>query len=305
MPRDTSSTINASGPVAVLGPAGSFTHQAARRFFTDRADFLPMQGHQIARWVRNTRYSKPSTYGVLAVENIVHGFIGSTFDALYHAADVKIVGEVYLPVKFDLITHAKDLQSIRVVMSHEAALSQCRRHLDDLERTRGAELMRAASFSTSAAVQAAAVDETIAALGSEAAADAYNVPILRRSQQDHPHNATRFWVLSTGPLPARSGKGKSVFLIELSDTCSSLHQLTRMLDDCGVKVNWIKPHVIPHMSAGQSWRYCYFVECEGYLSDPGIANAYRALRRTDWTALRGRSGRLLGSFEEDIMLSSM
>jgi chorismate mutase / prephenate dehydratase len=290
--------------VGYLGPDGSFTGMAAKKYFGEANNFVPLPGHKVASWVvldRKAVGTHQQTYAVLAVENIVHGFIESTFHALYNTAGVEIVGQIYLPIRFALISRAKDLEGVRTICSHEAGLSQCRHHIDVLEKVRGIKVSRASVASTSEAVRNAAADPTVAALGSADAAALYDVPVVDAAFQDHAHNSTRFWVIApraSAPSGHRATKetDRTVFLVELADTATSLFECMSLIKSCGVSISWMKPHIIPHKSSRLQWRYCYFIECIGGAESDGIKQLHRALKRTDLKAFRDRSGRMLGSF---------
>ena len=289
-------TFSGSPRVAVLGPLGSFTHIAARRIFGDRATFEPTAAYRIPRRVRLRGKSDGCDFGVIAAENIVHGFIGDTFDALYSTSDVQIVGEVYLPIRLHLITHAKDASEIATVTSHDAGLSQCRRFLDKFDTLAGHSCARMPAASTSAAVEQAAANKSLAALGSAEAAERFGVPILMPSVQDHPEASTRFWVLSLGNGRPPTERNKTVFLVEINDNLDSLLTLVKLFADAGLQITWLYPRVVPGKSRAGAWRYCYFIEVQGHISDSGVSRVNRALRRCEWSVLRGRSGRTLGSF---------
>ena len=282
--------------VAVLGPLGSFTHVAALTIFGPTASYLPTPAYRVPRRVRQRDESDGSDYGVIAVENIVHGFLSDTFDALYSTSDIQIVGEVYLPIRLNLISRVSDISEIRTVISHDAGLSQCRKFLDKLDTAAGRSIVRMPAASTSFAVQQASLDPCVAALGSLDAANRYCVPLLRENIQDHHDSATRFWILSLGNTRPRATQNKTVFLVEINDSQDSLLMLIKLFVDSGLRITWMNPRVVPGKSRGEAWTYCYFIEVQGHVSDDGVSRVNRALRRSAWKVLRGRSGRMLGSF---------
>lgn len=282
--------------VAYLGPLGSFTGQAALQAFGPTAQLKSVPAYEIPRQVRKGSKRDGADFGVIAVANIKHGYIENTFSALYDTADVQVVGEIMLPVEFHLLAGPTRLQDLHTVRSHEAALSQCRVSLDRLGAELGRPIIRVPTTSTSVAVQQAAEAPGVAALGSMEAARQYAVQVLRTGMQDHPENVTQFWALGLGHSQAASAHSKTLFLVELSPGIRNMQRLVQLFFDHDVNVNMFKEHVIPQKSRASAWSRAYFIECEGHISDPGINAIHRALRRPDWEVLRGRSGRLLGSF---------
>lgn len=287
-----------AGParVAYLGPAGSFTGQAASKLFGLQAELLSVPAYDIPRQVRRGTQRGGADFGVIAVANIKHGYIENTFSALYDTADVQVIGEILLPVEFHLLAATHRLEDIHTITSHEAALSQCRVGLDRFEAELGRSIKRVPATSTSAAVQLAAQTPGVAALGSMDAARQYPVQVLRTSMQDHPENVTHFWALGLGHTVPVCASNKTLFLVELEIGTRNMLRLIQLFAEHGVVVNMFKEHTIPQKSRAAAWSRAYFIECDGHVTDPGVNAVYRALRRADWEVLRGRRGRLLGSY---------
>ena len=282
--------------VAYLGPPGSFTGQAATQMFGANAILEATPAYDVPRQVRRGHARGGTDFGVMATANIKHGYIETTFSALYDTADVQVVGELLLAVEFHLLVGPTKMQDIHTVMSHDAALQQCRNGLDRLDAELGRRVSRVPTTSTSAAVQKAAETPGVAALGSIGAARQYPVQVLRTGMQDHPENVTHFWAIGMGHNVAPAERNKTLFLVELEPGTRSMMRLMQLFAEHGVVISKFKEHIIPQKSRPAQWNHAYFIECEGHVSDPGLNAIYRALRRAEWNVLRGRRGRLLGSF---------
>ena len=281
--------------VAYLGPAGSFTGQAALRFFGPQAKLVSVPAHDIARQVRRGVERGGAKFGMIPVANIKHGYIENTFSSLYDTAGVQVIGEVLLPVEFHLLGNSP-MEQIHTVTSHEAGLSQCRAGLDRLDAELGRAIKRVPATSTSAGVQMAAQTPGVVALGSMEAARQSAVEVLRTGMQDHPENVTHFWALGLGQPVRRGTRNKTLFLVELEPGTSNMLRLLQLFAEHDVTVKMFKEHTIASKSRAGVWSRAYFVECEGHISDEGLNAVYRALRRAEWEVLRGRRGRLLGSY---------
>lgn len=282
--------------IAYLGPSGSFTHQAALKFFGEDAELVDTPAYKILRKVKHGSKNNGTDFGILAVENIVHGFIESTFDTLYCTADVQIIGEIYLPIQMNLITHATSPERITHIFSHEAALSQCRRHIDKLERQYGVCFTRSPTPSTSAAVEMVSSNPQYAAIGSQAASVEYAVPILASDFHDHHQNLTRFWIFGVGKPPDPGTKNKTVFLVEIESRAGTLRALLNLFADHKINITWIKPQIIPTKSKANSWAYAFFIECEGHIDDEPLKIVYSSIRTKKFEIMRGRGARMVGSF---------
>ena len=75
-----------------------------------------------------------------------------------------------------------------------------------------------------------------------------------------------------------------------------MRRLLSVFEDNDVEVTMLREQAIPNKSMPSDWAKAYIIECKGHITDPGVQLVYRAMRRVDWNVLRGRRGRLLGSF---------
>src|SRR5690606_36289253 len=159
--------------VGYLGPRGTFTEEAAARFFSVRAAIDANPGGkdeavglvpyrtipELLADVQAGRLDK----GVVPIENSIEGSVAVTLDVLVHEVDLQINGEVDLPIRHHLIAKpGVALNEIQEVLSHPQALAQCRRNL---ERLLPGVLQSATTSTAEAAKLVKASDRPIAALG--------------------------------------------------------------------------------------------------------------------------------------------
>ncbi|MEM1885256.1 MAG: prephenate dehydratase domain-containing protein, partial [Candidatus Jordarchaeales archaeon] len=176
--------------VAYLGPRGTFTEEATKKFFNNvEAELIPIT---TISGVISMVEKGHADMGVLPIENSVEGSVTTTLDLLVRS-NVKICGEIILPVEHCLIGKEKiDFKEITAVYSHPQALAQCRNFLaKNLPQARLYE-----TSSTAEAVRLVALSDSydIAAIGSAAAAELYGLLVLARGIQDEQTNETRFAV---------------------------------------------------------------------------------------------------------------
>src|SRR5262245_20228232 len=168
-------------PVAYLGPAATFTHQAAVRRFGSSAEFLPVRSNAE---IFDAVERGCAEYGVVPIENSTEGPVNVTLDRLIDT-DVSIIGEVTLDIAQHLLSRASVLSDVKIVCSHPQALAQCRGWLSaNLPDVRTEEMT-----STTASAERSRDDSSVAAIASEMAARLYNVPILRERIEDNPFNS--------------------------------------------------------------------------------------------------------------------
>lgn len=117
--------------VAYLGPKGTFSEEAALKYFSDEDNInLIMHGTilDVLEAVAEGRMDK----GIVPIENAIEGTITMTTDGLMNY-DVWIEGEAILPVNLHLLTvEGASLEDIKEVWSIPPALAQCRQYTREL-----------------------------------------------------------------------------------------------------------------------------------------------------------------------------
>lgn len=252
------------GPVAYLGPEGSFSHQAALSLFGDCLHLLPCSGIEM---VFRELESGRCELGMLPVENSVEGVVTHALDRLVRS-EVPICAEHLLPIEHCLLSN-HPLSEVERVHSHPQALAQCRDWLD--ENLPNAERREAAS--TAAAARIAHDEGGSAAIASAAAADIHSLPILFRNIGDQGGGVTRFLVLG-GESPPPSGDDKTSICFSLLDRPGALHDALLSLKEEGVSMSMIQSRPV----RGRSWEYLFFVDLIGHRDETSLSRALGALR---------------------------
>lgn len=114
--------------IAYLGPAGTWSEEAAMRYGGADAKLLPLGSFPAVVSAVETGLAEA---GVLAIENSLEGAVGTTLDLLIHETELGIVAEVVVPIRHMLLARPEtSLADIRVLRSHPQALGQCRRFIE-------------------------------------------------------------------------------------------------------------------------------------------------------------------------------
>lgn len=254
--------------VAYFGPQGTYTHRAAegaaRVRFGEFVDYIPLR---TVEDVFSATERGNADYGVVPVENSTEGSVGQTLD-LFIDSPLKICAEILLRISHHLIGRGP-LDGVRLVYSHPQALAQCRRWL--ATHVPHAELRE--SSSTSVAVEMAAADATIGAIGSDEAAARYGVPILARAVQDQAHNTTRFLLIGQA-IGRPSGRDKTSILFAVRDRVGALHDV--LAEFARREINLSRIESRP--SRRQPWEYVFFVDFSGHPEEPNAAAALAAMQ---------------------------
>ena len=261
--------LEAPQRVAVLGPEGTFTEQAAIEFFGSAANLIYCANFDE---VFHATAAGTAQYGVVGMENSTEGVVARSLD-LFLRSPVHVVGEVSLLIRHNLLRQSNSLEGIEVVMAHPQALAQCQgwltQHLPNAER-------RAVSSNAEGA-RLAASNPTWAALASERAASQFGLHIVAHAVQDEAYNRTRFAVIclpQTLAMPPASGKDCTSIVVSVPNRPGAVHDLLVPLKTNGVSMTRFESRPA---KSGQ-WEYYFYIDIAGHPSQPHVAAALNELR---------------------------
>ncbi len=242
--------------IAYLGPEASYTHLAALSKFGSSVEYSPAVS---INQVFNEVDQKNADYGVVPIENSNEGAVNHTLD-MFVDSDLKICSEILFEISHNLMSKS-ELKQIKRVYSNPQAFGQCRLWLDT--HLPKVELIETAS--TTIAAQRAQTGENAAAIGSQLAADLYQLPILAKGIQDFSQNVTRFLVISR-QIPKSCGQDKTSILVSIKDKVGALHEMLNPIKK--YKINMTKIESRP--SKKKAWEYYFFIDFEGHVEMPKI-----------------------------------
>lgn len=170
--------------IAIQGDPLSFHELAAKQYYSPPVTFEYCQTFQdVFRLLDAGKVDR----GFVAVRNSGHGAIKEV-SKLFKAHSPQVEAEHSYSVLQHLVgTKDADLASIKTVISHPVALSQCREYLTRYDNQQ-------TYHDTAAAMRLIQElnDPTIAAVGGAEAATYYGLQILVQNIQDDPQNHTVF-----------------------------------------------------------------------------------------------------------------
>lgn len=245
--------------VSFLGPLGSYSHQAAVEKFGASVEYEPVNA--IAAAVSEVERSH-ADFAVVPIENTISGGVVDTLDALLDMS-ARICAELYLPIHHNLISR-RPIAEITQVCSKPEVFSQCR---DWLAQT-GLAAKTVAVESTSRAVEMAANDDNVAAMGSAIAAELYGVPIQVRNVEDTTANVTRFFIIGTKP-PNPTGDDCTMLLFGTSHRAGALAEVLDIFRQHKINLTMITSRP----NRRKNWEYAFFVAADGHEQDEDFAKA--------------------------------
>lgn len=252
--------------VSYLGPEATFTHLAAMKYFGRSMELVP-EG-SIPRVFDAAEHGR-ADFGVVPIENSTEGVVGATLDGFLDS-QLKIGGEMTLPISHHLISKRGSLGTIRRVYSHPQASAQCRNWLE--ENLPGVPLIEAES--TARAAQKAAEDSEAAGIAGEHAAELYGLKILKRHIEDHPGNMTRFLIIGK-KSPPPSGQDKTSILFSVKDEPGILYRMLEPFYKSRINLTKIESRPIKK----KAWAYIFFLDVDGHIEDRKIKGAVETLDR--------------------------
>jgi prephenate dehydratase len=257
--------------VGHLGPAGTFTEEAARAAGGELVPYPTVPATVAAVLAGEVDVA------LVPIENSLEGTVNATVDALSAEERLRMVGEAVLPVRQCLIAlEDVALSAIDEVRSHPQALAQCARFL----REQLPDARQIAVESTAEAVRS--LDRpTTAAVASRGAAELHGGVVLRDDVQDSDGNATRFaWLAVDGaepPLPAAADADWKTSILFAGSGDAAPGWLVRCLSEFAFRgVNLVKIESRPARSA--LGHYVFLADCEGRAGEEAVADAVAGLR---------------------------
>ncbi|HPU59370.1 MAG TPA: prephenate dehydratase domain-containing protein, partial [Defluviitoga tunisiensis] len=181
---------NNSIKCSYLGPAGTYSEIAAKKFFGENNVFIAK--NTIAD-VFDSVTTAEADYGVVPIENSIEGSVNMTMDLLFEIPNIRVVGECVIPIRHFLLSYEKiELDKIRTLCSHQQAIGQCSKFIRSY--LKDPEIIFTASTSNACHIIKSIPNS--AAIASENVIQIYNLYTIAKDIQDSLVNATRFFIIS-------------------------------------------------------------------------------------------------------------
>lgn len=263
-----------------LGPAGTYSEEAARNRFGSAAKLLPCATLDEAL---ATAEKQKADVAVLPVENSTEGAVNRTLDLLLETP-LQIIGEMDLSIHHQLLSRANKLEDITTVAAHPQALAQCH---DWLQKNLP-HAKQVAMDSNAQAAQAAQTKPHMAAIAGKLAARQYDLPALATNIEDDSANTTRFLVLGSVPVTA-TGRDKTSLICSVPNRPGALGELITILSSAGVNMTKLASRPSPT----GIWDYVFYIDIDGHKDDASVARALGGLNK------HASFVKVLGSYPKD------
>lgn len=219
----------AGAAVSFLGPAGTYTEEAAALHFGPQETLVPVATVADSLAKLNSR---ECDYAVVPVENTIGGPVYPYVDLVVADKGLRVVGELNLPIRQTLLgLPGTELSGVKTVMSHPQGIAQSRdwlkKNLPDVK------IVEVTSTAEAARKVAEMGDSSVVAIAASRTAAVYGLSILATDLQYTTTNVTRFWVVTLKKKPPVE-KGKAALVV--TGPTDKLPAFLRELDRNGFKL---------------------------------------------------------------------
>jgi prephenate dehydratase len=269
------SPATGSPRVAFQGEPGAFSEEGVISAFADAQAVAMPTWRAVFEAVNNGTVAA----GVVPIERSKGGSVREIYDLLFSFDELRIVGEVTVPVHLALLAlPGQSLDDIERVYSIAQALDQA----DEFLRSRPWQVMT--SYNTAGAAKAIADKQETgaAAVASARVAPLYGLEVLADDIQTGNANRTRFAVISREPMPDEwlapsmlTGPIKATLVWAVRNVPGSLFRCLGCFAER--KINLSRLESRP--SRGVRWEYVFWADMDADPAEPASAAALSALLR--------------------------
>lgn len=254
--------------VAYSGIEGAFANIAAKKIFPD-AVLVPYGNFEAAyEAVENGECD----VAVLPIENSYAGEVGQVSDLMF-MGKLYVNGVYSLKVSQNLLgVKGSKIEDIRCVISHNQALEQCAKFIQN----HNWETKSFCNTARAAKEVAEMDDKTIGAIASAETAKIYGLEVLASNINENSSNTTRFAVFSKvqEEIITKEDYGTFIMMFVVKNESGSL---VKVLDVIG-KYEFNMRVVRSRPLKDSQWEYYFYVEAEGKLSSE---NSQKMLKELD------------------------
>jgi chorismate mutase/prephenate dehydratase len=245
--------------IGFLGPNGTFSHQASVQKFGSSVTHVPLADIPS---VFDEVVRGHIDYGLVPVENSLHGGVVDTLDAFLQSS-AKICAEVKVTIHHYLLSRVR-WEEVGTIYSKPEVFSQCRKWLAAMAKDRDVQ----PAASTSKAAEMAAQQPGVAAIGSKLAGQLHGLKLLFENIEDDPDNETRFFVIGREPA-RRSGDDKTAIMFTTAHKPGALAEVLDVFKENGINLTDIEKRP----SKKVNWEYYFFIDAQGHQDDAGMKKA--------------------------------
>lgn len=268
--------------VAFSGVEGAFADIVATRIFPDALTV----GYPDFKTAYNSVVSGECDCVVLPIENSFNGDVGQVMDlAFFGSLYINGIYEAEI-VQNLLAVKGAGLEDIKAVISHPQALGQC---ADYIEK-HGFEAREAVNTAVAAKLVAESNDISLAAIGSDEAAEKFGLKKLESHINQSSLNTTRFAVFSRAQKAVSKADERFIMLFTVKNAAGSLGKAISVIGEYGFNLLALKSRPTKELV----WDYYFYAEGEGNI------NSEKGKKMLEALSPECSNLKIVGSFEKEI-----
>ena len=193
-------------------------------------------------------------YGIVPVENSTAGSVNAVYDRMI-THEFKIVRSTRLRVGHSLLVNpGTKLSDIKVIYSHQQAISQCS---DLLQELKDVKTIPCENTAEAARMLAESKDMNAAAIASPDCTKLYGLTCLAKEIQDSDNNYTRF-ICITKKTEIYPGADRTSLMTTLPHKPGALYQLLGKFYEQEINLNKIESRPLP----GKNFEFMFYFDLD-------------------------------------------
>lgn len=268
--------------VAYSGVEGAFANIVAERIFPD----ANCVGYSDFKAAYEAVVNGECDCAVLPIENSFNGDVGKVMDLSFFGS-LFVNGLYEAEIVQNLLgVKGARIDDIKQVISHPQALGQCANYIDK----HGFETVEAVNTAVAAKMVAESGDKSVAAIGSEEAAEKFGLEKLESHINESNQNSTRFAVFSRSEKAHLPCDNHFIMLFTVNNAAGSLGKAVSVIGEYGFNLKALKSRPTKELV----WEYYFYAEGEGNI---GSEQGKKMLKKLSECC---SNLKILGSFEKEI-----
>ena len=220
--------------VGYLGPKGTFSYEASLDYVENKEKLVEF------KTIPDTIFSLENNLidkAIVPIENSLQGCVTDAIDTLIEKEDIKVIGEIYLEIKQNLLAKTNlDLNEIEVVYSHPQAIAQCKKFLEINNLHDKVVPVESTAYAAKIVSEDTKKSACICNLSCK---EEYNLEVLEEKIQDNLYNKTKFWILSKENFNKKKPEKMSM-LFSVKDKPGALYNVLRIFNEFDLNLTKIE-----------------------------------------------------------------
>lgn len=253
--------------IAVLGPTGTFTEKAAKKYLESQSLEGDLNYYTTLRKTFDA-IGEECEFGVIPIENTLDGFVQIILDFLTHS-NLHIIHELVLPIGFAFVANCENLSQVKRIYTQFKTQNQCYEFLDKLEEV---GVVTTSSNSESFEMVSRGLENEGAIIPMHMLEDSKSFSLIVENVADSLDNETRFIVLSKVPNKENVVKPWKTLLVihDDSDRPGLLVDILNIFSQEGINLK----SIFSRPTKKGLGNYNFFIDVEGcYQKDDHVKRA--------------------------------